>query len=42
MLLSPIKEIKEGNLVEMITYYEAEDRIKILRSDAMVLRDGYE
>ncbi len=42
MLLSPIKEIKEGNLVEMIIYYEAEDRIKILRSDAMVLRDGYE
>ena len=42
MLMSPIKEIKEGNLVEMIIYYEAEDRIKILRSDAMVLRDGYE
>ncbi len=42
MLISPIKEIKEGNLVEMIIYYEAEDRIKILRSDAMVLRDGYE
>ena len=42
MLMSPIKEIKEGNLVEMIIYYEAEDRIKILRSDATVLRDGYE
>ena len=42
MLISPIKEIKEGNLVEMIIYYEAEDRIKILRSDATVLRDGYE
>ena len=42
MLMSPIKEIKEGNLVEMIIYYEAEDRIKILRSDAMVLKDGYE
>ena len=42
MLMSPIKEIKEGNLVEMIIYYEAEDRIKILRSDAIVLRDGYE
>ncbi len=42
MLMSPIKEIKEGNLVEMIIYYEAKDRIKILRSDATVLRDGYE
>ena len=42
MLMSPLKEIKEGNLVEMIIYYEAEDRIKILRGDAMVLRDGYE
>ena len=42
MLMSPIKEIKEGNLVEMIIYYETEDRIKILKSDAMVLRDGYE
>ena len=42
MLMSPIKEIKEGNLVEMIIYYEADDRIKILRSDATVLRDGYE
>ena len=42
MLMSPIKEIKEGNLVEMIIYYEAEDRIKILRSDATDLRDGYE
>ena len=42
MLMSPIKEIKEVNLVEMIIYYEAEDRIKILRSDATVLRDGYE
>ena len=42
MLMSPIKEIKEGNLIEMIIYYEAEDRIKILRSDATVLRDGYE
>lgn len=42
MLMNPIKEIKEGNLVEMIIYYEAEDRIKILRSDAIVLRDGYE
>ena len=42
MLMNPIKEIKEGNLVEMIIYYEVEDRIKILRSDAIVLRDGYE
>ena len=42
MLMSPIKEIKEGNLVEIIIYYEAEDRIKILRNDSMVLRDGYE
>ena len=42
MLMNPIKEIKEGNLVEMIIYYETEDRIKILRSDAIVLRDGYE
>ena len=42
MLISPIKEIKEGNLVEIIIYYEAEDRIKILRSDATVVRDGYE
>ena len=25
MLMSPIKEIKEGDLVEMIIYYEAED-----------------
>ena len=40
MLISPIKEIKEGNLVEMIIYYEAEDRIKILRSVAKVLSDG--
>ena len=36
MLMSPIKEMKEGNLVEMIIYYEADDRIKILRSDATV------
>ena len=42
MLMSPKKDIKEGNLVELIIYYEDEDRIKILRSDAMVLRNGYE
>ena len=42
MLMSPKKEIKEGNQVELIIYYEAGDRIKILRGDAMVLRDGYE
>ena len=34
MLMSPKKDIKEGNLVELIIYYEDEDRIKILRSDA--------
>ena len=42
MFMSPKKEIKEGNLVELIIYYKTVDRIKILRSDAMVLRDGYE
>ena len=42
MLMSPKKDIKEGNLVELIIYYEDEDRIKILRSDAVVLRNGYE
>ncbi len=42
MLMSPKKDIKEGNLVELIIYYEDENRIKILRSDAMVLRNGYE
>ena len=42
MLMSPKKDIKEGNLVELIIYYEDEDRIKILRSDAMVLSNGYE
>ncbi len=42
MMMSPKKEIKEGNLVELIIYYKTLDRIKILRSDAMVLRDGYE
>tara|TARA_Y100000996_G_scaffold86030_1_gene59891 strand:- start:1187 stop:1453 length:267 start_codon:yes stop_codon:yes gene_type:complete len=42
MMMSPKKEIKEGNLVELIIYYKTVDRIKILRSDAMVLRDGYE
>ena len=42
MMMRPKKEIKEGNLVELIIYYKTVDRIKILRSDAMVLRDGYE
>ena len=42
MLMRPKKDIKEGNLVELIIYYEDEDRIKILRSDAVVLRNGYE
>ncbi len=42
MMMNPKKEIKEGNLVELIIYYKTVDRIKILRSDAMVLRDGYE
>ena len=42
MLMGPKKAIKEGNLVELIIYYEDEDRIKILRSDAVVLRNGYE
>ena len=42
MLMGPKKDIKEGNLVELIIYYEDEDRIKILRSDAVVLRNGHE
>ena len=42
MLMNPKKAIKEKNLVELIIYYETKERIKILRSDALVLRDGYE
>ncbi len=42
MLMKPKKAINEGHLVELIIYYEIKDGIKILRSDAMVLRNGYE
>ena len=42
MLMKPKKEIKETNLIEFIIYFEVEGRINILRSDAMILRNGYE
>ena len=42
MLNSPNKMIKESDLIELMIYFEVEGSIKILRSDAMVLRNGYE
>ncbi len=42
MLMKPKKEVKETDLVELMIYFEAEGIIKILRRDAMVLRNGYE
>ena len=42
MLMKPKKEIKETDLIEFIIYFEVEGRINILRSDAMILRNGYE
>ena len=42
MLNSPNKMIKESDLIELMIYFETEGSIKILRSDAMVLRNGYE
>ena len=42
MLMRPKKEIKEADLVEIMIYFEVEGRTNILRSDAMVLRNGYE
>ena len=42
MLNSPNKMIKESDLIELIIYFETEGSIMILRSDAMVLRNGYE
>ena len=42
MLMNPIKAIKENNPIELMIYYEAEERTKILRFDAIVLRNGYE
>ena len=42
MLNSPNKMIKESDLIELMIYFEAEGSIKILRSDAMVLRNGHE
>jgi len=42
MLNSPNKMIKESDLIELIIYFEVEGSIKILRSDAVVLRNGYE
>ena len=42
MLMKPKKEIKETDLVEIMIYFETEGRTNILRSDAMVLRNGYE
>jgi len=42
MLMKPKKEVKETDLVELMIYFEAEGIIKILRRDAIVLRNGYE
>ena len=42
MLNSPNKMIKESDLIELMIYFEVEGSIMILRSDAMVLRNGYE
>ena len=42
MLMNPRKAIKENNPIELMIYYEAEERTKILRLDAIVLRNGYE
>ena len=42
MLNSPNKMIKESDLIELMIYFETEGSIMILRSDAMVLRNGYE
>ena len=42
MLMKPKKEIKETDLVELMIYFDAQGIIKILRRDAMVLRNGYE
>ena len=42
MLNSPNKMIKESDLIELMIYFEVEGSIKILRSDAVVLRNGYE
>ena len=42
MLSSPNKMIKESDLIELMIYFEVEGSIMILRSDAMVLRNGYE